>query len=41
MTSGALDSLYAKYLGRDVVHSVKLGSGTSRDWLVSLAAHCM
>lgn len=34
VTCSALDSVYAKYLGRDAVYSVELGSGTSRDWLV-------
>ena len=31
-----LDSVYAKYLGRNAVYSVELGSGTSRNWLVAL-----
>ena len=31
-----LDSVYAKYLGRNAVYSVELGSGTSRNRLVGL-----
>ena len=36
MTCSALDSVYAKHLGRDAVYSVELGSRTSRDRLVLL-----
>lgn len=36
-TCGVLGSLYAKYLGRDAIYSLELGSGTGRDWLVSLS----
>ena len=36
VTCSALDSVYAKHLGRDAVYSVELGSRTGRDWLVLL-----
>ena len=41
VTYSVLDSVYAKYLGRNAVYSVELGSGTSRDRLVSVLFYYM